>query len=171
MTNQEEARALVIASLVTIGTLKVSEIDTAITDSGLESVVLGMLESCEELTSWVKNTSYQWHKAQSFVLHGWIYMKKAPKKFTDHFVGNQLELYVTPNTQTLKIFGSAFDLSIRASHQSSRVFLVLPSVFKLLAQETAIKEADKLKRMVLNTKLTDAEFITKVQAMMTLLNY
>ena len=164
MTNQEKAKALVVASIVTVGKLGVVGMDDAIEQTGLEGVILGMLDHCEELTSWVKNTSYQWHKAQSFVLHG--FMKKTKK-----VVSEEMELYVTPATQTLKLFNTKANMSIKACPESSRVFKVLPSIFKLLAQNDAGKEVEKIKRLVLNTKLTEEELVNKVKAIMTLLNY
>ena len=114
----------------------------------MEEVVLGMLGNCTELVTWVKNTSFQWHKAQSFVLSGVV--------MTGKIVRATLELYVTPATQSLKIRGSSWDMSIKACTLSSRLFLELPSIIKLLnGGEENQKYLEKVKRMILNEKLLD----------------
>jgi hypothetical protein len=162
MTNPELAKSLALSALTTVTRVVLGDIDDKITKSQLEPIILGMLDNCKDLTAWVKNTSYQWHKAQSFVLHGWV---------RNNTYAVQLELYVTPATQSLKIISNKWNISVKASILSSRLFLVLPSIVELINEAGENAEIVKAKRLILNKKLSEADFIKKFKTLMILLKY
>jgi hypothetical protein len=120
LTKEEFAKSVGVLRLASRGFATLNTIERDLKEEEIQECIFGLVSSCEESRVWIKNTSFQWHKAQSVVVEG--------------FRNSSLktEIYLTDATARIKVLGQNGTLSISCNPQTARLFKTLPSILKVL---------------------------------------
>lgn len=160
MTKEDKVRALLLAYACTVGRTSTNELDGSFSGVPLYDFLLGMLEVCGHLDAWVKNTSYQWHKAQSLVIQSTLSSKST------------MELYLTTATHRFRLLGkTGAEFRISPSAQTARIFQVIPEIEKLMLDKQWPEIEKKLQNLTKRTSLSIQDYKEQVKNLKMVVSY